>query len=1675
MSDPDATRSLPPKAAASDSPAGGNSEAQAARLVTILDQYLANLEAGSPPEREKLLAAHPDLAPQLERCLSGMEFIHRAARPAADAPVQLGDFRIIREVGRGGMGVVYEARQLSLNRRVALKVLRFGGVADKEAMARFRREAETVAQLHHTNIVPIFAIGSQEGVSFYAMEFIEGRSLAAVVDESHKSDTPLAPVELARWGLQAAEALAHAHQRGVIHRDVKPSNLILDPDGQIWLTDFGLAKRLNDLTLSITGALLGTPRYMSPEQASAAKLPVDQRTDIYSLGASLYELATGKPVFDADSALGIITQILSAEPPPPRSLRPALQRDLETIIVKCLSKEPRHRYATAQDLADDLRAFAEGRAIKARRAALAERAVRWAKKQKRSMVLAGVSAVAAAVLIAAGIVGSSLYRQSQLGYVSLKTGVPSLVAEVLEEGRDEQVLPPFTVPNTEPVALPAAAYRLRLSQPGHAAETVPLLVERGRRLEFGVGLSHQFLWEPLELGSSDTARVVELSGRPYVIRTKCGSERALSLLYGATAKPVWELKMEVQQLQRRTLEYEGSQDPPELVQPAPDLDGDGMGDLVWACRRFAALWAISGKGTNGKGKELWWFSDGAGETLGVPAVADVDGDGTPDLIATFANGYYEAWIEAVSGKTGKSLWRCTLEKEWLQDTSEHGHASRWAAEVVRLDGREIVVCTAGTHLVGLELQTGKPVWPACDLGMEPAIPPRIADLDNDGQPDLLLLAMQPSHTLSLLALSLKTRTPLWQKVLRENAPRDDWSAEGAYNRLRDWPWVADLDGNHRLKVIVPVIPAAPANYWEQFGHRSGVEVLDGATGQSLWIRRLKTQDQLLGCDHLIVGPDLDGDGSRELFVAAIVRNQSTQSVFVDALSGKDGHSLWWWESVRSYACISGGGSDHSSSGGFTSYINQHHLPCMGRLRWGPAGPDGWPQLVVPYDVNDEKTTAMLSAETGRLTHELTGLYNLLQVADLDGDGIPDLAFRDPGSDRLCAIRGTAPETWRRLGDWRPAQDFDGDGIPDLLGLVSYSHHGSGMDAVSGKDGHILWRGEDPFRNVTRLPLPPPNGDLDGDGTPDILDWGQEHGQSRDDASGNHHLPMELRAVSGRTGRRLWSAEDLLITPDQGDDNHDLSRKVRHVTCQDLNGDGRPMAVVSYDVTCGQRLEWCLAVLSGQDGKAVWRQAIMRAPRYSWEFPRQPVIADLKGDKTLDLVVVVPVPLDKDSYFGKQGMWGCELRAFSGRDGKLLWRSPLPVQRQPHEFGGTVTLPVVGDLNGDGKREVMVLARGWHQQDGKENLETEVLALSGLTGEPLWTWRYPKPDDHTNYWGGIVRLLLANPDGDGHRLVCASKDWGPDAILDGHGQVLPSPERRILEMCDLDGDGKDECLFYDNTKLWATRGATGKVLWERSHVWGLREILPAKPGQPVTVVALVQDDLLGHTGLGEIGHAPRSHGSTGDYLLGLDGATGQPRWRFPSADADEIVSIGGEGSTGIPWLVGRSDGATVCRQAVSTGPSGACLLAGQLQVYGPPPEDPRFVRNLPWASEVPPHGSSSRRYDPPSSLGMLQPVVQLHNLGSLVFVALVIASITRRRWRRLRALLAAFVVVTFMAALIFLWSDARHMDPAEHYSWRGWYGIWTYGLFFTGGLILLWLCLRAAWWLLRRLFGRPKHA
>jgi dienelactone hydrolase len=356
---------------------------------------------------------------------------------------RLGDFEVVRELGRGGMGVVYEARQVSLNRPVALKVLGPGLGLTPHAVQRFRREAEAAAKLHHTNIVPVYATGEQDGTHFYAMELIDGPSLDRVIRHVRESrgrpDGPCPGTQTVAYGdaeaaveaagLSAsslssgtayfdtvarllagvADALGHAHRQGILHRDIKPANLLLSPDGRLNLNDFGLARMLEEPGMTVTGEFLGTPAYMSPEQITGGRVPLDHRTDVYSLGATLYELLTLRPPFSGASRDQVLAQILRKDPPPPRTLNAKVPVDLETICLKALEKDPDHRYRTADALADDLRRYLNRFAIAAKRAGPVARLAKFVRRHKLATAAGG------AILLLATVAGITtwLYQRSR--------------------------------------------------------------------------------------------------------------------------------------------------------------------------------------------------------------------------------------------------------------------------------------------------------------------------------------------------------------------------------------------------------------------------------------------------------------------------------------------------------------------------------------------------------------------------------------------------------------------------------------------------------------------------------------------------------------------------------------------------------------------------------------------------------------------------------------------------------------------------------------------------------------------------------------------------------------------------------------------------------------------------------------------------------------------------------------------------------------------------------------------------------------------------------------------------------------------------------------------------------------------------------------------------------------
>lgn len=354
------------------------SEPRDEQLAALLDRMTREREAGRAPSVEHVARKHPELAGELRELWAAVMLADAVAARSSDSldqktaetppaeakrpPESFGDYELLEELGRGGMGLVYKARQLSLDRVVALKLILGGERASAMEQVRFRAEAEAIARLDHPAIVPIYEVGSHEGLLYFSMRYVEGQTLARRLN-----DGPLPPREAAGLLSQVARAIDFAHDHGVLHRDLKPANILLDADGKPYVTDFGLAKRLTgDAGLTRSGAVLGTPSYMPPEQAADGRGELGPASDVYSLGAILYAMLTGRPPFQAATAVDTVLMLLEQDPPPPRLLNPRADRDLELIALRCLQKPPELRYPSAGHLADDLDAYLAGEPLAAR-------------------------------------------------------------------------------------------------------------------------------------------------------------------------------------------------------------------------------------------------------------------------------------------------------------------------------------------------------------------------------------------------------------------------------------------------------------------------------------------------------------------------------------------------------------------------------------------------------------------------------------------------------------------------------------------------------------------------------------------------------------------------------------------------------------------------------------------------------------------------------------------------------------------------------------------------------------------------------------------------------------------------------------------------------------------------------------------------------------------------------------------------------------------------------------------------------------------------------------------------------------------------------------------------------------------------------------------------------------
>ena len=391
-------------------------------VETLADEFAERLRRGETPSVSDYIDAYPECADDIRKLFPPIQMIeqlairreqHRVARKAGKRhypdPKRLGEYRIVRRIGQGGMGVVYEAVHETLDRRVAVKMLPPHMAASDRYVARFVREAKAAARLHHTNIVPVFGVGEDDGTHFYVMQLIDGKGL----DETGAADGHLESAHfrhVAEIGVKVARALEYAHQHGVLHRDVKPANILIDEAEDVWVTDFGLARVADAGNVTASGDVVGTLRYMPPESFQGK---CDCRSDVYGLGATLFELLAGRPAFEDEHRSTLLRRIMDEEPPRLQSLVASVPSDLETIVCKAMEKEPDARYQTAGDLADDLQRFLDDCPIQARRITAWYRLRRWS---RRNPALATLSATSALLLIAVTLLSTFGYLQLRWAY-----------------------------------------------------------------------------------------------------------------------------------------------------------------------------------------------------------------------------------------------------------------------------------------------------------------------------------------------------------------------------------------------------------------------------------------------------------------------------------------------------------------------------------------------------------------------------------------------------------------------------------------------------------------------------------------------------------------------------------------------------------------------------------------------------------------------------------------------------------------------------------------------------------------------------------------------------------------------------------------------------------------------------------------------------------------------------------------------------------------------------------------------------------------------------------------------------------------------------------------------------------------------------------------------------------
>jgi hypothetical protein len=1098
-----------------------------------VEEFARLLFDGEAPDPEAFLASRPRVADQIRDRILQLreargaigEFVDSAggAPPPAIAPGRmLGDFRIQREIGRGGMGVVYLAEQISLRRLVALKVLPAHLTLQEDAVERFRREASTAARLKHPGIVAIHAVGEESGHHFFAMDFVEGTPLDRILDrmreedpgrphgekigaaESSSAASKKSYIEtVCRLAAQVADALEHAHRAGVTHRDVKPSNVLVRDDGSPVLTDFGLAREEGLPSLTRTGEFAGTPYYVSPEQALARRMKVDHRTDVYSLGVMLFELLTLRRPFEGRTSQEVIGKIVTKEPPSPRKFNPNLSRDLETVVLAAIERDPERRYPTAAALAADLRAIVSFRPIARRRSSVGMRAVKLVRRHRAA------SAAAGSLLLSALAGGAWWWFQP--GYLTITS--PSEGATVFVDGERRGTAP-------LEVALSPGVHRVRLEMgedlvtPEDAEVVIRRVARRQveRTLSSRNGLLH-LESDPsgarVTLFAEDGREIGVLQPTPTLLDVRAGRFRARFELPGFDAReaPVevlpggartscrvaWEtgaLAFESFQHGAQVEIYEGDRigsNPPSRTVTIP-IEGD--------LRLPAATYSLRARLRDHDRRDVEGTEAvrvEAGETTRVPlwlrpierrlesrgieairsiVLADLDGDGLPAVVATKAS------LEVV-----------VLGWDGTPRSARKVPALKWPIDAGDIDGdgRDEVFVGDGGRILALSPE-GSPVWKSEDVGSIEAL--RATDLVGDARLEVLVGTEGG-----------------WIRGLSHDGPAlFERVAKGRVSAIA----AADLTGDGESEVVV--------------GTEGGQILVLSPDGETLF-ERVGTSS-ILG----VTVADLDGDERPEVVLGTFAGEILARTA--------DGASRILATTDASVRCLDTGDIDGDGRPELVAGTAAGRILCLdsgGSLRFetdtrgavttlaiGDTDGDGLPEIYAGTLAGQFLSLApdrslLFEAYVGAPVSQLIG-------RDLDGDGKPELVaggrgegrvswFESDGSPRLSSPTKGGVQALL-------AVDLDSDGRSEAVAGTK-----EGQVVAFAPDGSCRFEAE-PGGNIWCLEA----ADLDGDGRPEIL-------------------------LGTREGRILALAEDGSRPFEQRGEGN-----VFDILAVDLDRDGRPEVV-----------------------------------------------------------------------------------------------------------------------------------------------------------------------------------------------------------------------------------------------------------------------------------------------------------------------------------------------------------------------------------------------------------------------------------------------------------------------------------------------------------------------------------